>query len=69
MLIFWRASQNGQDPLNTGGTTVFLAPGVQWVLSPRFLVEAAFQIPVVQDLNGLQLAFAPTVNAGIRILF
>lgn len=64
-----QAVLNGQDLLNTGGTTVFLTPGIQWVLSPRFLVEAAFQIPVVQDLNGSQLAFAPTANAGIRILF
>ncbi len=64
-----RASLNGQDLLNTGGTTVFLTPGIQWVLSPRFLVEAAFQIPVVQNLNGTQLAFALTANGGIRILF
>ncbi len=49
--------------------TVFLTPGIQAVLSPRFLVEAAFQIPVYQVLNGTQLAFAPTANFGIRVLF
>ena len=35
-----QASLNGLDLINTGGTTVFFTPGIQSVLSPRFLVEA-----------------------------
>ncbi|MDA2926593.1 hypothetical protein MYX78_05075 [Acidobacteria bacterium AH-259-G07] len=60
---------NDEVLADTGGTTLFLTPGIQWVLTPRFLVEAAFQIPIVQELNGTQLVFAPTANAGIRLLF
>jgi len=63
------ASLNDQNVPDSGGTTVFLTPGIQAVLNPRFLVEAAFQIPVVQKLNGTQLAFSPTANVGIRVLF
>lgn len=41
------------DP-NSGGTTLFLAPGVQYV-TKRWIVESAVQIPVSQDLNGTAL--------------
>ncbi|MDA2934475.1 transporter [Acidobacteria bacterium AH-259-D05] len=68
-VVSQRASLDDQDVLDSGGTTVFLTPGIQAVLNPRFLVEAAFQIPVVQELNGTQLAFSPTANVGIRVLF
>jgi len=64
-----RASLNDQNVPDSGGTLVFLTPGFQVVLNPRFLVEAAFQIPIVQELNGTQLGFATTANVGIRVLF
>ena len=41
------------DP-NSGGTTLFLTPGVQYV-TKRWIVEGAVQIPVSQDLNGTAL--------------
>ena len=62
------ASLNDQDVANSGGTLIFLTPGFQIVLNPRFLVEATFQIPIVQELNGTQLGFSATANAGIRVL-
>ncbi len=68
-VVSQRASLNDQNVPDSGGTTVFLTPGIQAVLHPRFLVEAAFQIPVVQELHGTQLAFSPTANVGIRVLF
>ncbi len=68
-VVSQRASLNDQNVPDSGGTTVFLTPGVQAVLHPRFLVEAAFQIPIVQELNGTQLGFATTANVGIRVLF
>ena len=64
-----RADFNQLEISDSGGTIVFLTPGIQAVLNPRFLVEAAFQVPVFQRLNGTQLAFAPTANFGIRLLF
>ena len=68
-VVSQRASLDDQDVPDSGGTLIFLTPGFQVVLNPRFLVEAAFQIPVVQALNGIQLAFSPTANVGIRVLF
>ena len=41
------------DP-NSGGTTLFLTPGVQYI-TKRWIVEGAVQIPVSQDLNGTAL--------------
>ena len=63
------ASRDDQNVSDSGGTILFLTPGIQWVKSPRFLIEAAFQIPLVQDFNGTQLAFVPTANIGIRVQF
>ncbi len=42
-----------KDP-NSGGTTLFLTPGVQYV-TKRWIVEGAVQIPASQDLNGTAL--------------
>lgn len=41
----------GQTDPNSGGTTLFLAPGIQYV-TQRYILEAAVQIPVVQNLHG-----------------
>lgn len=64
-----RASFNSVELADSGGRALFLTPGIQAVLNPRFLLEAAFQIPIHQQLNGTQLVFAPTANFGIRVLF
>ncbi len=55
------------DP-NSGGTTWFLAPGVQFV-TKRAILEASIQIPTVQDLNGLALENDYIVRAGFRVNF
>ena len=41
------------DP-NSGGTRLFLTPGIQYV-TKRWIAEGAVQIPVSQDLNGKTL--------------
>lgn len=68
-VVSGRSSAKGQPLPDSGATVLFLTPGLQWVLTPRLLVEAAFQIPVVQELNGTQLGFGPTANGGLRLLF
>ncbi len=67
--ISQRARVDEVEVPDSGGSIGFLTPGIQAVLSPRFLIEAAFQIPVYQRLNGTQLAFTATANLGIRLLF
>jgi hypothetical protein len=45
---------NGMTDRDSGGTTWFLTPGIQYV-TKRIVAEAAVQIPVVQELNGKAL--------------
>lgn len=53
---------------NSGGATIFLSPGLQYVGGRRWLVEASLQIPVFNEPNGTQLATDWTVSIGTRIL-
>ncbi|MEQ1882738.1 MAG: transporter [Burkholderiales bacterium] len=55
------------DP-NSGGTTLFLSPGLQYV-TKKWIVEAGVQIPVVQPLNGTALKNNYVLSTGIRINF
>ncbi len=45
---------NGSTDTNSGGTRLFLAPGVQYV-TKRWIAEGAVQLPISQDLNGTAL--------------
>ena len=58
----------GVDNPNSGGTTLLLVPGMQYV-TRRWIVEAAVQLPVVQDLNGTALENDYIVRAGFRFNF
>ena len=55
------------DP-NTGGTTLFLSPGLQYV-TQKWIVEAGVQIPVVRNPNGTALKNNYVFTTGIRINF
>lgn len=54
-----------EDP-DSGGTTLFLAPGLQYVTT-RWILESAVQLPVVQNLNGDALETGFVFRAGFRI--
>ena len=54
-----------KDP-DSGGTTLLLAPGLQYV-TKRWVFEAIVQLPVTQDLNGAALKETFTVLAGFRV--
>ena len=53
---------------NSGGTKLFIAPGIQYV-TRRWIAEAIVQIPVVQNLNGSALKDNYVVRAGFRLNF
>jgi len=55
------------DP-DSGGTTLALAPGLQYV-TRKWILEAAVQVPVAQNLNGTALRGDYTVRAGFRVNF
>jgi hypothetical protein len=41
---------------NTGGTAVFLSPGLRYDVSPVLGIGSYVQVPVYQDVNGTQVA-------------
>lgn len=45
---------SGSSDLNSGGTRLFLTPGLQYV-TRRWIIETAIQVPLVQNLNGTEL--------------
>ncbi len=55
----------GRANPDSGGVTLFLAPGIQYV-TRRYILEAAVQIPVVQDLNGNALENDYVARTGFR---
>ncbi len=68
-LIYQDKNRSGgaNDP-NSGGTRLFLVPGLQYV-TKRWIVEAAVQLPVIQDLNGTALENDYVARAGFRLNF
>lgn len=58
---------SSDDP-NSGGARLFLTPGIQYV-TKRWIVEAAVQLPVVQDLNGTALENDYILRVGFRVNF
>ncbi len=54
---------------NSGGTTLYLSPGIQYFVSRSFLVEVSAPIPVLRDLNGIQPRPDSRFVLGFRWLF
>lgn len=54
---------------NSGGNSFFLAPGLQWIVSERFLVETSIQFPLAQDLTGKQSKLDQSVLVGVRFVY
>jgi len=59
---------SGTADANSGGTTLFLTPGLQYV-TRKWIIEMGVQIPVVQNLNGTALKNNYILNTGFRINF
>lgn len=54
---------------NSGGTTLYVSPGIQYFVNREFLVEFSAPIPVVKDLNGIQPRPDSRLLLGFRWLF
>lgn len=61
------ASHGVKNP-DSGGTTFFLSPGIQYA-TRRWVLEAIVQLPVAQNANGSALEDAFVVRTGFRINF
>ena len=57
------------DTASTGGTLVYLSPGAVIPLSSQLAAYAFVQLPVYQDVRGVQLMPKYTASIGIRYSF
>ncbi|MCI0601941.1 hypothetical protein L0156_02920, partial [bacterium] len=64
-----KARQNGTEFANTGGHTIFVSPGVEFFLQPNVVLEFSFQIPTLQNLNGLQPGKDFSLVVGLRYVY
>ncbi|MFQ5846940.1 MAG: transporter [Candidatus Methylomirabilales bacterium] len=59
---------DGKD-INTGGTVLFISPGIQYIVTGNLLFETGVQIPIVNDFPSGRLEPDYTVLFGFRYLF
>jgi len=57
------------DVPNSGGTTLYVSPGIQYSVNREFLVEFSAPVPVVKGLNGFQPRPDSRFLLGFRWLF
>lgn len=58
----------GDKDADSGGTMLFLSPGLQYV-TRKWIAELIVELPVAQNLNGTALEDDYTVRAGFRVNF
>ncbi len=63
-----RTVSGGQELDDSGGTLLFISPGLQLV-TRRVIYEASLQIPVARDLNGVQTEPDVAAAVGVRVQF
>lgn len=54
---------------DSGGHVLFVSPGVEFLPTRQLVLEFAIPIPVIRDLNGVQLKPKLSIIAGVRFLF
>jgi hypothetical protein len=57
------------DQISTGGTLLYISPGITASISQQVSVYGFVQLPLYQDLNGVQLAPQYTASLGVRYSF
>lgn len=66
--LIWQGknTMNGSTDSNSGGTTWYGDPGLQYI-TQKFVFEAAIQLPLVQNLNGTALENNFITSLSIRM--
>lgn len=65
----WRGRDRGAEaePDDTGGTSLFLSPGVGYSLGKALNVYGFFQLPLYQYVNGVQLTARKAFTIGVTL--
>ncbi len=61
--------QDGQEDDDSGGSVIYVAPGLQYFLSQSISFEASFYAPVYHYLGGSQLGESYRFMGGVQYLF
>jgi hypothetical protein len=64
-----KSEEEGEADGATGGTVLFLSPGVKVSFTERLAASVGFQLPVVQDLNGDQVETSFRLITGLSFSF
>ena len=64
-----RDSGANADTVSTGGTLVYLSPGVTVRVNKELKLYSFLQLPIHQDVNGVQLAPRWTASVGLNYAF
>lgn len=62
------STRDGSPIADSGGHTLFAAPGVQLVPVPNWALEASVQLPIVREPRGEQLAPSWSFAIGARVV-
>ncbi len=65
----FKSDDDGASDPNTGGTAVFLTPGVRVLFTRNVAFTLSSPLPVLQDLNGEQLKTAFKINGALTFTF
>jgi len=64
-----RGRLGGRTVAGSSASEFYVAPGLQFTATPRFVIEASFQMPVVRNLGPLALRTDKNLLVGIRYLY
>jgi hypothetical protein len=67
----YKASDQGSDaePQDTGGRFVFLSPGLSYAFTRQWQAYGFVQLPLYQNVNGVQLVARYAFAAGLNVRF
>ncbi len=57
------------EPLNTGGSFLWVSPGIGWKVSRQSQLYGFVQLPLYQRVNGVQLTAPWALSLGCRVSF
>lgn len=60
---------NSLPVVGSRSTEYYLAPGVQYAMHPRFVIEGSVQLPIVRDTGPQVLRIERSVLIGVRLLY
>jgi hypothetical protein len=65
----YRGRLGGRTIAGSSASEFYVAPGLQFTATPRFVIEASFQMPVVRNVGPLALRTDKNLLVGIRYLY